>query len=493
MHDFTTYDEWKGWALAEDERSGADRWKASDRSSLYDYQVIRRRYEELIEVRASGDPHRLLYYLNEGLHGNMGGMGSPALYTRAQFGTKQLITSYIDELAAALHDLEDFDEARIDRKQKLECFRRANDCFGRSALMLSGAGSLGAFHLGVARALALQDLVPSVVSGSSAGSIVAAMLGTLDRASLLEKLSPAGVRDTFDVLRGEPVAEKRAPLRLPGLRAMIEQAVPDLTFGEAFERTGRHVNVSVAPAKLHQRSRLLNASTSPNAYIREAVLASCAIPGMFPPVTLAAKDAAGRRRPYVPSRQWVDGSITDDLPARRLARLYGVNHFISSQANPFSLWSVRDPHDSEGLLSRLTEIGVSATREWLRAVYPFAMQAVRDLHPVNTYTRLLFSVMTQDYSSDTNIVPSQRIFSPAMLLSALSREEAQSLVHEGERATWPKLELIRNCTKVSRTIHDALLRLAEGPARTRERRSRTDASGSDASHATPDTKEHTRV
>ena len=39
---------------------------------------------------------------------------------------------------------------------------------------------------------------------------------------------------------------------------------------------------------MQQRSRLLNATTSPNALIREAVLASCAIPGMFPAVTLAA-------------------------------------------------------------------------------------------------------------------------------------------------------------------------------------------------------------
>ena len=57
-------------------------------------------------------------------------------------------------------------------------FRRASDCYGRSALMFSGGGVLGYFHLGVVRALLEHDLLPTVVSGSSAGSIIAAILGS---------------------------------------------------------------------------------------------------------------------------------------------------------------------------------------------------------------------------------------------------------------------------------------------------------------------------
>ena len=94
-----------------------------------------------------------------------------------------------------------------------------------------------------------------------------------------------------------------------------------MTFGEAFEHTGRKINISVSPSEVHQSSRLLNAVTSPNVCIREAVMASCAVPGVFPAVTLMAKNARGERLPYVASRKWVDGSIADDLPAKRLARL----------------------------------------------------------------------------------------------------------------------------------------------------------------------------
>jgi NTE family protein len=98
----STYDEWTKAAMAQDERMGGAKWRRTDKSTLYDYEVIKRRLEEVRALRASGDPHRLLFYLNEGIHGNMGGMGNPALYHRSRFGTKDLITSYINELGEAL-------------------------------------------------------------------------------------------------------------------------------------------------------------------------------------------------------------------------------------------------------------------------------------------------------------------------------------------------------------------------------------------------------
>ncbi len=75
---------------------------AEDHSRRFDYKVIRRRYDEIRAVKASGDPHALLYYLSEGIHGNTGGMGRPAVYARAKFGTKDLITNYIAEVADAI-------------------------------------------------------------------------------------------------------------------------------------------------------------------------------------------------------------------------------------------------------------------------------------------------------------------------------------------------------------------------------------------------------
>jgi NTE family protein len=245
-------------------------------------------------------------------------------------------------------------------------------------------------------------------------------------------------------------------LRIDAVRATIDALIPDLTFQEAFERTGRQINISIAPSELHQTSRLMNAITSPNVFIREAVQASCAIPGVFPPVMLWARDAHGERKPYLPARRWVDGSVTDDLPAKRLSRLYGVNHFITSMINPVVLWSVRDPDMEGSLLYRFWDIYQKAGKEFLRATYPLAMQTDRRAYPLNLVVRMGYAVATQDYTGDITILPKQKLHNPTKLLAVLSDDEVRKLILDGERATWPRIEMIRNCTRVSRTL-DAIL------------------------------------
>jgi NTE family protein len=454
MANASTYAEWKAAALAHDERSGAAAWRREERSRRYDYRAIRKRYDELCALKSAGDAHALLFYLNEGIHGNMGGMGKPTLYNKAKFGTKDLITGYIHELAGAIELVARAGDAEISLLEKHEFFERARHCFGRSALMLSGGGALGPFHLGVAKAMLEQDLLPDVISGASAGSFVAAMLGTHTDAELRALFDGRPLVLALEELSETSAAEARGNRRLAieDVREAVAAMVPDLTFQEAFERTGRKINIPVSPAELHQTPRLMNAVTSPNVFIRETVLASCAIPGVFPPVTLAAKNRLGQRQPYVPTRKWVDGSISDDLPAKRLARLYGVNHFITSQTNPLVLWAVRDTGFDDNLFTRFLDIYQSASREWLRATWPFTMRLIGDRYPLNVYARMAYSVAVQDYTADVNIIPRQRLWDPRKLLSILTDEETRDLIREGERATWPKLEMIRNCTLVGRTL-----------------------------------------
>jgi TAG lipase/steryl ester hydrolase/phospholipase A2/LPA acyltransferase len=458
MSEAQSYDEWRSAALAHDERTGAAQWRRVDESRRYDYRVIRYRLDEIRDVKASGDPHQMLYYLNEGIHGNMGGMGSVNLYKRAKFGTKDLVTEYIGELSGALDMVADVDDNTISLPEKLEFFRRASHCFGRTALMLSGAGSLGPFHIGVIRALFDQNLLPSVISGSSAGALMAALVGTRSASDLRSLFEPRHVAHTFDEVASSPLRAGRANRRIQvdHVRAFVEHQIPDLTFQEAFELSGRRINITVSPRELHQQSRLLNAITSPNVYVREAVLASCAIPGIFPAVTLAARNRLGQRQPYVPSRQWVDGSMTDDLPAKRLARLYGVNHFITSQTNPIALWTLSDTQSQDNLFTKLWEINLNATRDWLRATYPLAMELTKNVYPLNLATRMMYGIATQDYTADINILPRRRLLDPGKLLSILSEDEVRFLIAEGEAATWPRVEMIRNCTQVSRTL-DAIL------------------------------------
>jgi len=93
------------------------------------------------------------------------------------------------------------------------------------------------------------------------------------------------------------------------------------------------------------------------------VMASCAIPGVFPPVSLQAKNKDGKIQAYLPSRKWVDGSMSNDLPSKRLARLYGVNHFIVSLTNPVVLPFVSDPSTQNDFLAATRKLSTAILKE----------------------------------------------------------------------------------------------------------------------------------
>ena len=228
-----------------------------DQTQRYDFVSIRVRLDRLRALRARHDNRGLLFNLNEGIHGNMDGMGRAGLYGHALSGTKHLIESYIEEVVHTLELLASEDSGDISHEEKLDFFRRASHCFGRSALMMSGSGSLLYFHIGVIRALAEADLLPTIMSGSSGGSLVGSIVATHTDDELREMISP-------DALQ-EVVPEHGSSLSaLEELEEGIARNVPDLTFQQAFEKTGRAINVSIAPAETHQTSRLLNAITSPS-------------------------------------------------------------------------------------------------------------------------------------------------------------------------------------------------------------------------------------
>ena len=87
----------------------------------------------------------------------------------------------------------------------------------------------------------------------------------------------------------------------------------------------------------NEESRLLNYLTTPNVLVWSAVVASCAIPGMFDPMDLMMKTVDGNTVPYNPSstgQVYSDGSVAGDLPMQRLAELFNINTFIVSQVNP---------------------------------------------------------------------------------------------------------------------------------------------------------------
>jgi TAG lipase/steryl ester hydrolase/phospholipase A2/LPA acyltransferase len=453
-----SYEEWKGFAVAHDKASGMEAWKEVNHSDLYDNDEIYLRLETIRAYREQGDDQGLLFALNEGVHGNMGGMGNPNLYSKALFGTKQLIEDYVEELVSGINHIADKENKNISFEDKLDFFRRASHCFGRSALMLSGGGQLGNFHAGVLKVLAKHHLIPSVVSGSSVGSIFAALAGTHSDKELMDFLENDRMLEIIEkeATIFKNIAEKRSSLSIKDLESVIKNIIPNLTFQEAFEKTGRKINISVSPHGGQQKSRLLNAIASPNVLIRSALMASCAVPGVFPPVTLFAKNKEGKMQAYLPSRKWIDGSMSNDLPSKRLARLFGVNHFIISLTNPLVLPFVNTPFQRSELLAPLVRFGTAVIKETTQFNYTIAKRFFKYIPSLALLANTINSVVQQDYQGDINIMADFSVIKPNKLLSALTRKELTELIKKGEKATWPKLEAIRICTKVGRTLDKIL-------------------------------------
>ncbi len=468
MENSRSYEEWCEAAIAHDEISGKRRWRDVDQTSQYDYSQIRLRLDRIRNLRARHDNHGLMFTLNEGIHGNMGGMGRSSLYRHAKFGTKRLIEQYVDEIDDSLRYLAELDNTEIDVQQKLDFFYRANICYGRSALMLSGGGVLGFYHLGVVKTLLEHGLLPRVFSGSSAGSLVAAVVGSHTDKQLEHFFEPANV--LFEAEREASVFSRmffgaNPQIDVGDLEQIVARMVPDLTFQEAYEKTGRQISISIAPAEPHQRSRLLNAIASPNVYIRSAVMASCAVPGVFPPVMLMAKNVHGEAQPYLPTRKWVDGSIADDLPAKRLSRLYSTNHYIVSMVNPIAIPFLKPGGKRSALGAALGSLGVGMGRELLN-FYRGMVQKQGDNWPrFNMLMNSIHALMDQEYSGDINIVPSFRWYNPAKILSHLSEKDLIELMEGGAHSTYPSIEAIRICTKISRTMEEILQRFETGDLR----------------------------
>ena len=454
-----SYEEWRAAAVAHDKQSGVVRWKSSDESKHFDYKSIRRRLRRLRRLRAAGNNAGVLFALNEGIHGNIDGMGRRVLYGKSKFGTKQLIVSYVDEVVSALEMLASDQADDIPLEERLDFFRRAQHCYGCTAFMMSGAGSLLFFHIGVTKAMWLQGVLPDILSGSSGGAIVGGLVSTQSDETLENMFEPEnlvheierdeGLLRHLDVFKPEVASQD-------DVREVLVRLIPDLTFQEAYEKTGRHLNVSVAAAEKHQSSRLLNSITSPNVYVREAIMASAAVPGFFPPVALAAKNDQGERQAYMTSRKWVDGSLSDDLPAKRLSRIYGVNHFIVSQVNPHIFPFVTDSRRESGLLSTVKNASGRTAREWLNASATLLEKPLSWNPTVSRLANVGLGIINQDYVGDINILPDSRLFNPLKLLAHRSIEEIFDLITMGERATWPKIEMIRIQTKISRKLDDIL-------------------------------------
>ncbi|HEY0975191.1 MAG TPA: patatin-like phospholipase family protein [Solimonas sp.] len=462
MKNAVDYAGWREAAQALDHRSGVEDWKADETSDDYDWRLIRSRLRQIRQYREERNVAKLIHHLRQGLHWNLGNIGNPRLYQYARIGTKQLIRDYVLEVSTALEEVCALDANALAPPLKQRFFDDLSLSYGRSALMLSGGATLGLFHVGVVKALFREGLVPTILSGSSAGSVISATVGTRAPDEVEQLLDPESAYYHFwRILSPREIVRNGALMDQSQLRRAISANVRDMTFEQAHQLSGRVINITVSPAGINQPPRLLNHLTFPYLYLHEAVLASCAVPVLFPPVMLMTQDEEGARVPYMPLLRWNDGSLKSDLPILRMRRLHNVNHFIVSQTNPHVLPFVsQNEPGSRGLVNTARDFAYSSLRSQSKSI----VDLVRQNLPLSGVRRTLdaaSSILDQEYRGNINILPEVSLWRYANVTRNPTMESVKRFMLEGERATWPRIEMIRNQTLIAQTLDQCAKKLAQ--------------------------------
>lgn len=168
----------------------------------------------------------------------------------------------------------------------------------RTALVMAGGGSLGAVEVGMLHALLAWGIEPAMVVGASAGAINAAYFAadpTLQGVSRLHALwCELRRRDVFPLNFSSVLGllgRRDHLVSSDGLRRLLERHVPY----RRLEDAALPVHVVASDMLSGDEVRL---SSGP---VVDAVLASTAIPGVFPPVRLA-------------NRLLVDGGVANNTP-----------------------------------------------------------------------------------------------------------------------------------------------------------------------------------
>jgi NTE family protein len=167
------------------------------------------------------------------------------------------------------------------------------------AFVLGGGGVLGAAEVGMARALLESGVRPDLVCGTSIGAINGAAIAgdpTPEGAQrLLEMWERLGMLDGSLVGRLAGLVHRRTALHGNGaLRRMLRERLPAQTFADLavpFEC----VAASIERAREHWFD---------SGELIEPVLASCALPGVFPPVRIG-------------DEHFFDGGLVNSIPLDR--------------------------------------------------------------------------------------------------------------------------------------------------------------------------------
>jgi NTE family protein len=191
---------------------------------------------------------------------------------------------------------------------------------------LGGGAARGLAHIGVLKVLEREGIPVDVIAGTSIGALVGGAFATLDSADEIERrflqfASSADFRRrAFDFIRE---ARERDPSMLERASAIIRRGIfygyslYKVSFISA-ESLAHNINsllpdVDIRDARIPFAAVAADLATGlevvlAGGAVRQAVAASCAIPGVLPPVTIG-------------ERTFIDGGWVDRVPGLPVLRL----------------------------------------------------------------------------------------------------------------------------------------------------------------------------
>lgn len=383
-------------------------------------------------------------------------------------------------LSPALPPYLEYRDADTELSDRMNLIRKLKHNMGRTALMLSGGGAQAMYHLGTIKALCESNRYNDigVISGTSGGSITAAMCAIRNQDELLRDVCVSTVSTDFG-LDGEM---KRKNIRwFPKLvdmgaywlkhRLLVDSEdfkrccefyYKDITFEEAFKRTGKHVCITVSASRAESggaQRLLLNHISTPHVTLASAVAASCALPGVMAPAKLRTKNSEGQQELFeVDGVEWIDGSVQADLPFKRISTLFNVSSYIVCQTNfhvvPF-LHKAHHPN-MKSLYWKIFQ-----TCEW--DIRSRALNLSRlGLFP-KVFGHDISKVFKQKYHGDLTLVPrftTLQVFGLKALVNPTVRD-MEIYLQNGQSAAWPYLGVIQEMLRLENALDKCMSRLIE--------------------------------
>jgi NTE family protein len=203
--------------------------------------------------------------------------------------------------------------------------------------VLSGGGARGISHLGVIQALEELGLQFSVISGTSAGSIVGSLYSYgYKPKQILEIIQKVSV---FKSVR--PSWTWTGLLSLEGLREVLSSNLPENSF------SALKIPLTVAATDL-RRGSIRYFTDGP---LVHSVMASCCVPAIFTPVTIEGV-------------VYVDGGVLDNLPVKPIRDK--CDYVIGVNCNPIG--TDFDPKNIKSVIERSLLMAINTNTQISRSL-----------------------------------------------------------------------------------------------------------------------------